>query len=209
MLGLVSIIVGYIFGCIHGSTIVGKLKKVNIKESGVKNAGASNTTIVLGWKYGIIVALIDIGKGIVPILFMKNWLSSYSLDDRTFYLFIFLTGAFVIIGHIFPVTMKFNGGKGTASMIGVVFAIDWKVGLIGFAALIIITLISDYLPIGVLVMYLCWVFFTFLFGYPFYATLITFALTLLCIYKHLENWKRIQTNTETRVSSMLKKRRRI
>ncbi|MEH7386368.1 glycerol-3-phosphate acyltransferase [Bacillus sp. JJ1521] len=204
MLSLVSIVVGYIFGCIHGSTIVGKLKRVNIKESGVKNAGASNTTIVLGWKYGIIVALIDIGKGVVPVLLMKNWLGSYSLDDRTFYFLIFLNGAFVIIGHIFPVTMKFNGGKGTASMIGVAFAIDWKVGLIGLALLIIFSLISDYLPIGVLMMYLAWVFLTYLFGYPMYAILITFVLTLLCIYKHLENWRRIQNKTETRISSMLK-----
>ncbi|MEH7225608.1 glycerol-3-phosphate acyltransferase [Bacillus sp. JJ1566] len=208
MLALVSIIMGYIFGCIHGSTIVGKLKKVNIKESGIKNAGASNTTIVLGWKYGIIVALIDIGKGIIPVLFMKNWLNSYSLDESTFYFLVFLTGAFVIIGHIFPVTMKFNGGKGTASMIGVVFAIDWKVGLIGFAALIMVTLISDYIPIGVLAMYLCWVGLTYLFGYPPNAILITIALTLLCIYKHLENWKRIQNKTETRISSMLKIRRK-
>ncbi|MEH7237981.1 glycerol-3-phosphate acyltransferase [Bacillus sp. JJ1562] len=204
MLGLVSIVIGYIFGCIHGSTIVGKFKKVNIKESGVKNAGASNTTIVLGWKYGIIVALIDIGKGIVPVLLMKNLLSSYSLDERTFYLLIFLTGAFVIIGHIFPVTMKFNGGKGTASMIGVAFAIDWKVGLIGLAILVIISLISDYLPIGVLVMYLTWVFLTYLFDYPIFSILITFALTILCIYKHLENWERIQNKTEKRISSMLK-----
>jgi len=206
MLGLVSIIIGYIFGCIHGSNIVGKLKKINIKESGVKNAGASNTTIVLGWKYGIIVALIDIGKGIVPVLIMRYWLSGYSLDGNTFYILLFLNGAFVIIGHNFPVTMKFSGGKGTASMIGVAFAIDWKVGLIGFVMLVLVTLISDYLPIGVLVMYLSWVILTSLFGYPLYAILITLALTLLCIYKHMENWKRIQNQTETRVSSMLKKK---
>lgn len=204
MLSLVSIVIGYLFGCIHGSAIVGKLKRVNIKESGVKNAGASNTTIVLGWKYGIIVALIDIGKGVVSVLLMKYWVNSYSLDERTFYLLVFINGAFVIIGHIFPVTMKFDGGKGTASMIGVVFAIDWKVGLIGFALLIIISLISDYLPIGVLVMYLSWVFLTFIFDYPLLAILIAFALTLLCIYKHLENWRRIQNKTETRISSMLK-----
>lgn len=206
MLGLASIIIGYLFGCIHGSNIIGKLKKVNIKESGVKNAGASNTTIVLGWKYGIVVALIDIGKGIVPILVMNSWLRHYSLDESTFYLLLFLNGAFVIIGHIFPVTMNFNGGKGTASMIGVMFALDWRVGLIGFVVLIIITLISDYLPIGVLVMYVTWVFLTYLFGYPLYAILITIGLTLLCIYKHIENWKRIQNQTETRVSSMLKKK---
>lgn len=196
MLGLVCIVIGYLFGCIHGSTIVGKLKKVNIKESGVKNAGASNTTIVLGWKYGIIVALIDIGKGVLPVLFMKNWLNSYFLDGSTYDLLIFLIGASVIIGHIYPVTMKLNGGKGTASMIGVALAIDWKVGLIGLILLVLITLLSDYLVIGVLVMYLSWVILTYMFGYPLHATLITFALTVLCIIKHLENWKRIQNKTE-------------
>ncbi|MFS0862805.1 glycerol-3-phosphate acyltransferase [Fredinandcohnia sp. 179-A 10B2 NHS] len=204
MLLFICILIGYLFGCIHGSSIVGKLKRVNIKESGVKNAGASNTTIVLGWKYGIIVALIDIGKGVLPVLIMKIWLSSYVPEVDFYYLLVFLTGAFVIIGHNFPVNMKFNGGKGTASMIGVAFAIDWKVALIGLALLLILTIISDYLVIGVLAMYLSWVILTYLFGYPLYSTLITIFLTILCIYKHMENWKRIQEKTETRISSMLK-----
>lgn len=204
MVSLISIVIGYLFGCIHGSSIVGKLKRVNIKESGVKNAGASNTTIVLGWKYGIIVALIDIGKGVLPVLIMKSWLSSYVPEEDIFYLLVFLTGAFVIIGHNFPVNMKFNGGKGTASMIGVAFAIDWKVALIGLALLLILTFISDYLVIGVLAMYLSWVILTYLFGYPLYSTVITVGLTFLCIYRHMENWKRIQDKTETRISSMLK-----
>ncbi|MFT4415560.1 glycerol-3-phosphate acyltransferase [Fredinandcohnia humi] len=204
MLFLVSILMGYIFGCIHGSSIIGKLKRVNIKESGVKNAGASNTTIVLGWKYGIIVALIDIGKGVLPVLIMLKLLEGYTLDDTMFYLFVFLTGAFVIIGHNYPITMKFNGGKGTASMIGAAFAIDWKIGLIGLILLIILTLISDYLVIGVVAMYVSWMILTYIFGYPLYATLITLGLTLLSIYEHQENWKRIQSKTETRISSMLK-----
>ncbi len=197
-------IIGYLCGCIHGSSIVGNLKKVNIKESGVKNAGASNTAIVLGWKYGIMVALIDIGKGVLPVLSLKSLEGTLYLEGNTFYFLIFLTGAFVIIGHIFPVNMKFNGGKGTASMIGVAFAIDWRVALISFALLLIFTFISDYLVIGVLAMYLTWGILTYTYGYPLYPTLVTFVLTILCIYKHMENWKRIKEKTETRISSMLK-----
>ena len=59
---------GYAIGCLHGSVIAQKISGVNLKETGVKNAGASNATIVLGKKFGALVAAIDIGKGAVSCL---------------------------------------------------------------------------------------------------------------------------------------------
>ncbi|MEK5040200.1 glycerol-3-phosphate acyltransferase [Sporosarcina sp. FSL K6-3457] len=59
---------GYAIGCLHGSVIAQKISGVNLKETGVKNAGASNATIVLGKKFGALVAAIDIGKGALAVL---------------------------------------------------------------------------------------------------------------------------------------------
>lgn len=203
MMGLiVFIIIGYLFGCVNGSQIIGKLKNIDIKNSGVKNPGASNTTILLGWKYGAIVALIDIGKAIIPIVILK-----LLLDDPYFEMIaIYTTGFSVIIGHIFPITMKFKGGKGTASLIGMLVAIDWKIASIGIGILIMMTLLTDYLVVGVHLMYLSFISTTYWFGFGIAPICIAIVLTLISIYLHVENYKRITNKTETKISSLLKKK---
>ncbi|KGA98910.1 glycerol-3-phosphate acyltransferase [Alkalihalobacillus alcalophilus ATCC 27647 = CGMCC 1.3604] len=200
-------IISYLFGCLHGSQIVGKIKKVDIKNAGVKNAGASNTTILLGWKYGIIVALIDILKAVIPVVVIQMIASHYGVTKEVMNTLVYLVGFLVVIGHIYPVTMKFNGGKGTASMVGVLLAIDWKLVLIGIITLVLITLISDYLVVGVIAMYAAFVITTIIFDFGTYSILIAILLTLLSVYKHLENYRRIANKTERTISSMIKKKK--
>lgn len=202
---LISILMGYAFGCIHGSQLVGKYKKIDIKNSGVKNAGASNTTILLGWKYGILVALIDIFKGTLAILFMLYILNENSITGDTQILLVYVTAMAVILGHNFPITMKFNGGKGTASLVGILLAIDWKIALIGIAILFIFTFATDYLVIGVLMMYISFLVTTYYF-FGEEPTMIVVLLSVLSVVKHLENYKRIITKEERKLSSMFQKR---
>ncbi|WP_087974486.1 glycerol-3-phosphate acyltransferase [Oceanobacillus rekensis] len=202
---LISGFIGYLFGCIHGSQLMGKLKKIDIKNSGVKNAGASNTTILLGWKYGILVALIDIFKATLALLLVLYILNEGGIVGSQQTLFIYITALFVIIGHNYPITMKFSGGKGTASLVGALIAIDWEIALIGIGLLLIFTFATDYLVIGVLVMYLSFLVTTyFFFGIP--PTLIVVLLSLLSIMKHMENYKRIINREETKLSSMFRKK---
>ncbi|WP_413375900.1 glycerol-3-phosphate acyltransferase [Alkalihalobacillus sp. 1P02AB] len=202
---LLAVIISYLFGCLHGSQMVGKMKKVDIKNAGVKNAGASNTTILLGWKYGIIVALIDILKAVIPVVTIQIIGSHYGLTKESMNTLVYFVGFIVVIGHIYPVTMKFSGGKGTASMVGVLLAIDWKLAVIGIITLVLITLISDYLVVGVIAMYAAFIITTVLFDYGTYSILIAILLTLLSVYKHLENYHRIVNKTERTISSMMKK----
>ncbi|GIO27173.1 glycerol-3-phosphate acyltransferase [Ornithinibacillus bavariensis] len=202
---LISILIGYAFGYIHGSQLVGKYKKIDIKNSGVKNAGASNTTILLGWKYGILVALIDIFKGTLAILIMLYILNENSITGDTQILLVYVTAMTVILGHNFPITMKFNGGKGTASLVGILLAIDWKIALIGIAILFIFTFATDYLVIGVLMMYISFLVTTYYF-FGEEPTMIVVLLSVLSVVKHLENYKRIITKEERKLSSMFQKR---
>ncbi|WP_080875400.1 glycerol-3-phosphate acyltransferase [Oceanobacillus timonensis] len=201
---LISCLIGYVFGCIHGSQIIGKLKKCDIKGEGVKNAGASNTTILLGWKYGVIVALIDIFKATLAILLVLFIVGEEGIPAEEVSLSIYLTALFVIIGHNYPITMKFSGGKGTASLVGALIAIDWRVAVIGIAILVFFTFATDYLVVGVLCMYLSFLITTYYY-FGFEPALVVIGLTLLCIYKHLENYRRILSKEETRLSSMFKK----
>ena len=202
---LISGLIGYLFGCIHGSQLMGKLKKIDIKNSGVKNAGASNTTILLGWKYGILVALIDIFKATSAILLVLYILNEGGIVGSQQTLFIYITALFVIIGHNYPVTMKFSGGKGTASLVGALIAIDWKVAVIGIGLLLIFTFATDYLVIGVLVMYLSFLVTTYFF-FGVAPTMIVALLSILSIMKHIENYKRILNKEETKLSSMFRKK---
>ncbi|MFS0749063.1 glycerol-3-phosphate acyltransferase [Oceanobacillus sp. 1P07AA] len=205
MYSVVACILGYLFGCIHGSQIVGKLKGINIKEEGVKNAGASNTTILLGWKYGVAVAIIDIFKATAAILLLLILLHGNAIPTQEQHIYIYLTTLFVIIGHNYPITMRFSGGKGTASLVGAVMAIDWRIALIGIGILIVFTIATDYLAIGVLGMYISFLITTYsFFGLvPFF---IVIGLSVLSIYKHIENYKRIIGKEETKLSSMFGKK---
>ena len=100
------LIISYFIGCIHGSNIAQLLSGVNLKETGLGNAGASNATLSLGWRYGILVGIIDIGKGIFAILLTRYILTNYTdfiLEQIS--ILIYLSGAAVILGHNFPIHM--------------------------------------------------------------------------------------------------------
>lgn len=201
---LVSLLLGYIFGCIHGSQLVGKYKKVDIKKLGVKNAGASNTTILLGWKYGIFVGLIDIFKGTLAVLLVLYILNENGIIGETQTLLIYVTAFAVIIGHNYPITMKFSGGKGTASLVGILLAIDWKIAVVGIGILFLFTLASDYLVIGVFMMYISFLITTFYY-FGVEPTMIVVVLSVISILKHMENFKRIMNRQEKTLSSMFQK----
>lgn len=206
---LISVlIVGYMVGCIHGSKAAQMLSGVNLKDTGYGNAGASNAALSLGWKYGILVGLIDISKGIVAIIITRYLLfnyTSFSLDEISILLYV--TGAAVILGHNFPFHMKFRGGKGTASLIGIFLALDWKFGLIASFALIITSLITNYLVIGVFVLYITFGITAYLFESTIYPVLITLLLFLIAVCLHIENLIRIRLGLEPKVRAALKKNR--
>ena len=129
MLSLVVILVlSYLAGSIPGSVWVGRwLYGIDVRDHGSGNAGATNVFRVLGWKAGMLSALVDLGKG----LFSAGVIASIRLDDlpsglefwhiETFVRL--LAGIAAIIGHMFPVWARFKGGKGVNTAAGVLFAL--------------------------------------------------------------------------------------
>jgi glycerol-3-phosphate acyltransferase PlsY len=115
---IIAIITGYIFGSIPAAYLIGRLKKgIDIREVGSKNMGAVNVYYEVGRIEAVLVSLVDLGKGIGAILLVR-WLSGNPLIAP----FDFLTGiagVAAVIGHIFPVFLKFRGGKGGATTIGI------------------------------------------------------------------------------------------
>jgi acyl phosphate:glycerol-3-phosphate acyltransferase len=144
---IIVIALGYLLGNFQTSYILGKLiKKVDIRTLGRGNAGASNSVESFGWKFGVVVAFLDAFKGLLAILLVKQ-LFNVELDLQGATL-LYLVGYAAILGHIFPFFMNFKGGKGTATLVGMMVGLHPLFGTIGIAIIILLTVISDYVAIG-------------------------------------------------------------
>lgn len=199
------IIIGYLLGCLQTSYILVKyIKKKDIREMGNGNAGASNTTVTLGWKYGLLVGLLDILKAVVAVVAVR-FLYGEMVNKEQLQLLMYLAGFFVILGHNFPFYMGFRGGKGTASAVGMFLAISPVMGVIAALIIISVSLIINYISIGALSMLLFFVFWTWFKGYPVGCIAIGVIMFLLSLWKHRENMKNIMEGTEKKVRSTFKK----
>jgi acyl phosphate:glycerol-3-phosphate acyltransferase len=202
---LISTLIGYLFGCLNGSQFVAKRKHINIKNLGSKNAGASNTTMLLGWKYGIFVAFVDIFKATLAILLMASLLEYNGIVDDYQLILLYNTAFFVVLGHNYPMTMNFKGGKGTASIIGALLAIDYRIAIIGVIILLLVTFTTDYAVLGVLSMYVSYLIETYM-VYGVHPARIVLVLTLIGIMKHWENLRGILNKEEIKLSSIYRNR---
>ncbi len=201
---LLIIVIGYVFGCLHGSQLVGKLKQINIKSTGTKNAGASNTTLVLGWRYGVIVALVDIGKALVSLQLTIYLIQIFQVSLELSFLYLLTNGLFVVIGHNFPMTMNFNGGKGTASFLGVLLFLNWKLAIISLLIALIISFLTNYFVIGTLSGYVTFNIYT-SYTYGKGPIMISILFTLLFLWQHRENFSRIMNNEEMKLRSFFRR----
>ncbi len=148
---VLSCVVAYLLGSIPTSVWVGKyFFKIDVREHGSGNAGATNTLRVLGYKTAIPVLLFDIFKGFIAV-YVFYWIvpSSFLPDKRT-YLAI-AVGLLAVLGHIYSVFLRFGGGKGVATFAGVGFALSPLALLICFFVFLAILLATRYVSLGSIV----------------------------------------------------------
>ena len=180
---------------------VSRWKKVNLSTNGSGNLGASNTTILLGWRMGILVALHDIFKGAAAVLLAK-WL----LPDLTYAPV--AAGCACVMGHLYPFYLKGKGGKGFASYMGMLLALDWRLGLALIGVSLLVTFLSDYIVVGTLTTVVVgpvWIGFT----QSWVSAVIMLAVTAVIFYKHRENLHRILRGSEVGLRSTLKGEHRL
>lgn len=135
---LLCICIGYLIGGINPSYILSRIKGFDIRKRGSGNAGASNAVIVLGKSVGAFCALFDIFKAYVAVRISQKLFPLLKIAG-------IITGSSCILGHIYPVTMKFKGGKGLACLAGVVISYDVKLFMILLAFEALLTLVTDYI----------------------------------------------------------------
>ncbi len=195
-------LIGYFFGNINPAYIISRFRGFDIRERGSGNAGASNVTMVMGKKAGLFTAIFDILKAAVVTSI------SVTLFPNLKYAKI-LAGSSCILGHIFPILMKFHGGKGLACLAGMMISYDSQLFLTILVIELFLGLGFDYICIvpmsGSLLFTLIYAVST---GDPS-GTLILAAVSLVILHKHIENIYRIQNGTEAHISFLWKKDKEI
>lgn len=142
------LVLAYFIGSLSTAVWIGKaFHGIDVREHGSGNAGATNTIRVLGWKTGIPVLLIDVGKGLLasmlPVIFHLADNGSSQLVNYQI-----ICGSIAIIGHVFPIYSGFKGGKGVASTVGVLLGIAPLVTLSCLVVFLAVLLITGYVSLS-------------------------------------------------------------
>lgn len=193
----IAILMGYLLGSSNMAYWISRIKKVDIRGNGSGNLGASNATVLLGWGAGVIVAVHDIGKAFLAVLLAKVLFPDVENVGV-------LAGVACIMGHIYPFYLKFKGGKGLASLVGVVAALDWRVALAVVVLLVVVTLVTDFIALGTISVSIASPIGMWLTTHNWLVPLILCIATVVMIFKHTDNIKRIRNKTEIGLLSTVK-----
>ncbi|MBR1592427.1 MAG: glycerol-3-phosphate acyltransferase [Ruminococcus sp.] len=194
----VYLILSYLIGNINPAYIISKVKGFDIRQKGTGNAGASNITLVLGKKAGIITALFDIFKAFAVTFAAIKIFPDISIAGIA-------AGSACILGHIFPVFMKFKGGKGLASLGGMILAYNPLIFLILITTELLIIVFFNYIslvaPTGSVLFAVTYAFT----DGDIKGIILLSAIALIIILKHIPNFRRIADGTEKKISILWKK----
>lgn len=211
----VVVILSYLIGAIPSSLWMGKIFfDTDIRNHGSGNAGATNTFRILGWKAGVIVLLIDFGKGLLTTTVISGL--AWSIGDGPVSLYsgwevepmlVIFAGVAAVVGHMFPVYAKFSGGKGAATACGMLYGIEPVSISISLAIFLIVMISTRYVSLGTIIASLIYPFSQLTLRYGFKwdidGSIILFSsiLALAIVIKHKGNINRLLSGNENRVSS--------
>ena len=199
---IILFIGAYLLGNINPALIVAKLRRgIDIRDFNSKNAGATNTVMTVGFRWGIVVMILDILKGTIPVIVARAF-----FEDQP--LIWVLSGFFAILGHVFPLLYKFKGGKGTATYAGLLFGIQPLFGLVVFVLFFVILIITDYIVISTIFSVILVPIYIYIFtDFGIYPVIVMILIALISISKHMENLKRIAEGKELSFRKYLLKRK--
>lgn len=169
----------------------------DIRNAGSKNVGATNVYRVAGKLPGFLTLIIDIIKGIIVVTLVADFFYTY-LPDVDYIFYRTLLGLIAILGHIYSVFLKFKGGKGVATTIGVTAAIAPLVLLTSLAVWLIVFILTSYVSLGSLVFGMALPISALLFNQPFYVVIFCVILCMINTYKHKDNIKRLLKREENK-----------
>ena len=188
---ILVILLSYILGSSNMAKYIAAVKKVDLSAGGSGNPGASNAVILMGWGAGALTAVHDIGKSALAVVLARLMFPDLPLIGAT-------AGVASVLGHIYPFWMKFKGGKGFASYLGMTIALHWKFAIAVLLLVVVVTLITDYIvaattttivivPIGLGLLSGSWL-----------LPLVLLIASAVIAWKHKDNYVRMYNGTEIR-----------
>lgn len=199
---IIVIVLGYLLGTSNLAYYISKWKHVDFTKSGSGNLGASNATMLLGWKSGIMVGLHDSFKSLAAVVIARLLFPDLEYAGAA-------AGIASVLGHIFPFYLRFRGGKGFASYLGMTLALNWKVALAVIGLVLLVTWITDYIVAGTTTTIVVVPVTLGIMCHSWILALILLVGTVVIAYKHRENFVRIYRGTEFRVRNVSRGEHRI
>jgi glycerol-3-phosphate acyltransferase PlsY len=188
---LLLIIASYFIGAIPTGVVLAKaFSGKDIRQEGSGNIGATNVTRVLGKKLGALTLVGDLLKGFLPV-----WIGSYLVSSLNV---VCLMGCAAFLGHLFPVYLKFKGGKGVATALGVFLYLSPIVILIEIIIFVFVVGIWKYVSLGSLIAAASMPLLLLIIGPPKPVVLLSMAFALLIFTKHKANIQRLLSGTENK-----------
>ena len=190
---LISIV--YFFGSIPFAYILPKIFGLgDIRNIGSGNVGATNVLRAGNKLLAIIVLAFDIIKGFAPLVSLRN----YYHNELSEIIILFI-GSAAILGHIFPIWLKFKGGKGVATYIGFLFAINYIFGIFYIITWLLIALLKKYSSLASITSLVLLPFFVMIFYYEKNLIYLLILINLIIISKHYSNIYRLINKSETKI----------
>ena len=211
MMRVFCLVFGYVFGLFQTGYLYGRMNHIDIRNYGSGNSGTTNALRVLGKKAGLIVFIGDFFKMVLACLLVRIFLKGDPNTD----LYVLYTGLGVVMGHNFPFYLGFKGGKGIASMAGLLVSMDWRVTLVCAAVFLGTVIITRYVSLGsifvVILFFIQMVLYESMGAYQvapgsrleFYA--LAGVLTGMAIWRHRANIRRLLAGTENKLWGNKKK----
>jgi glycerol-3-phosphate acyltransferase PlsY len=194
-----AVLIAYLFGSISSAIIVCKLMGLpDPRTHGSRNPGATNVLRIGGKKAAAITMFGDMLKGFIPVL-AAIWLQ---LDINTTALVMFAA----FIGHLYPLYFRFEGGKGVATFIGCLLALDWQAGCAFLLTWIVVAAIFRYASLASLTAAIIAPFYVWFFTDNTIYYITTLMMSVILVYRHSSNIQKLATGKEDKISSFPRKR---
>ena len=197
-------VLAYFLGCFNGAVVVSRyILRDDVRNHGSGNAGLTNFYRTFGGPLTLVVILSDAVKAVVAVLFAM-WIAG-SISPELITLSKYWAGLFCLLGHMFPVTFQFRGGKGILSGGTIALMMDWRVALVVWGGFLILAIATRYVSLGS-----CWagLSFPFVTWFVYQDELITVLAVIiggLILFKHRGNMVRIVQGTESKFALHKKK----
>ena len=205
MFRIVALLIGFALGHLQTSYILGKtIKKIDIRDHGSNSAGMTNSLRVMGKKIAAVVLLMDVAKAfgafILCAAIFNGAGSFFEFGDGSNGVLPGLYGAFgAVLGHMFPVYMKFRGGKSIACAIGLVLAMNFQLAAILLVNAAAIILVTKYISVASIISSALLPILFLLLGYGPEVVVAGIFLAELLIYKHKDNIGRLIKGEENKL----------